>query len=240
MGIIDNYKMEKERRGLKRLILILGGIILVLVSAIFILYKNNQSSNSKVVDIIKEDDDLNKEDKEKDTSEEKKGESLKKIYVDIKGMVVNPGVYEVDSTVRVSDVIELAGGLLPDADTSLINLAKIVKDEMTIIIYSSEETREKYKEELCSVSAVMQNDALVTDSDNSNDNNSSDSENKLVNINTASVEEFLTLDGIGEAKAKAIVSYRSSNGNFKSIEDIKNVSGIGDALFEKIKAYITV
>ena len=50
----------------------------------------------------------------------------------------------------------------------------------------------------------------------------------------------MSINGIGEAKAKAIIDYREKNGNFNTIEDIRNVSGIGDALFEKIKAYITV
>ena len=61
-----------------------------------------------------------------------------------------------------------------------------------------------------------------------------------VSINTASKEELMTLSGIGEAKAGAIIEYREKNGNFASIEDIKNVSGIGDAIFEKIKDNITI
>ena len=62
----------------------------------------------------------------------------------------------------------------------------------------------------------------------------------LVNINTATIKELLSITGIGESKASNIVKYREENGNFSSIEDIKNVSGIGDSLFEKIKKYITV
>ena len=64
--------------------------------------------------------------------------------------------------------------------------------------------------------------------------------NSKININTASVQELDTLNGIGEAKAKAIFEYRNSNGNFSKIEDIMNVSGISETLFEKIKAFITV
>lgn len=62
----------------------------------------------------------------------------------------------------------------------------------------------------------------------------------LVNINTATTKELLSITGIGESKASNVIKYREENGNFSSIEDIKNVSGIGDSLFEKIKKYITV
>ena len=61
-----------------------------------------------------------------------------------------------------------------------------------------------------------------------------------ISINNASLEELMTLSGIGEAKAKSIIEYREQNGGFNSIEDIKNVTGIGDALFDQIKENITL
>ena len=64
--------------------------------------------------------------------------------------------------------------------------------------------------------------------------------NKLININTCSKEDLLTLNGVGSSKADKIIEYRNQFGYFKTIEDIKNVSGIGDSAFEKIKDYITV
>lgn len=62
----------------------------------------------------------------------------------------------------------------------------------------------------------------------------------MVNLNTASKEELMTLRGIGESRAEDIIHYREAFGGFKSIEDIMNVSGIKDAAFEKIKDSITV
>ena len=62
----------------------------------------------------------------------------------------------------------------------------------------------------------------------------------IININTASLDELMTISGIGESKAKNIIEYRSNNGKFNSIEDIKNISGIGESLFNKIKDKITV
>lgn len=217
--------MEKERRSVKKLIWILGGISVLLGSVIYVLYKNSQSNKEEVVDIFKE------ENEDKEIEENNKKEETSKVVVDIKGMVTNPGVYEVDSTMRVNDVIQLAGGLIEGADTSLINLAKIVTDEMTIIIYSNEEVQEKYKEEVCVCDCpLIENDACV-------DNGEGD---HLININTCTLDELMEINGIGKTKAEAILKYRESNGDFNSIDDIKNVDGIGDALFEKIKAYIKV
>lgn len=214
---------------LKKIFLILLGISIILIGVIFILYKNNQSKNEEVIDIFKEEENTEINEEDPKTNENFKD----KVVVDIKGKVVSPGVYEVDSKARVNDVITIAGGLIEGADTSLINLAKIVTDEMTIIIYSKEEVLEKNKEEVCVCECpLITNDACIDSSNNI--------QNKLVNINTATKEELMTITGIGESKADLIIKYREENGNFKTIEDIKNVSGIGESLFEKIKDYITV
>lgn len=205
---------------MKKTIIILCTIIVVLGGIIFILYKNNSNSKEEVVDIFKEPEEIKEEES-----------NSKKVIVDIKGMINNPGVYEVDSNLRVNDVIELAGGLKEGADTSNINLAKLVSDEMTIIIYSTEEVIEKFKQEVCICNCpYIQNDACIN---SNNDDN-------LININTAGIEELTTLTGIGDVKAEAIIKYRSEVGKFKTKEELLNVEGIGEALFEKIKDNITV
>lgn len=216
---------------MKKIILILIGISIILIGTIFFLYKNYQSKNEEVIDIFKNEEEDNNDEKVQEQEEDLS--IVKKVMVDIKGMVVNPGVYEVDSKYRVNDVINIAGGLLDGADTSLINLAKIVEDEMIIIIYSKEEILEKYKDEVCLCECPeITNDACIE--------NMYDTDNKIiVNINTASKEELMTVTGIGDSKAEEIIKYREENGKFNNIEDIKNVSGIGDSLFEKIKDYIT-
>ena len=166
--------MKKERSNLKKLILILLGISLLLGGTIFIIYKNNKNTKEEVVDIFKEEKEKVKEDKKEDKTT--------KVIVDIKGMVVNPGVYEVDSTSRVNDVISLAGGLLEGADTSKINLAKVVEDEMTIIIYSTEEVLEKFRKENCVCEKCdITNDACIS---------STTTDNQLININTADEKEL--------------------------------------------------
>lgn len=178
----------------------------------------------------------------KATTKKKEVKSTNTVFVDIKGAVKNPGVYEVSSNSRIIDVIEKAGDLKKEADTSIINLSKRVKDEMYIIIYTKDEVN-SYKDNNTSSSEVVkeiEDKIICPDSDNDAClNNSSDSKSSKVNINTASITELQTLSGIGEGKAKKIIEYREKN-KFNSIEDILNVSGIGKSLYEKIKNDIEV
>lgn len=176
-----------------------------------------------------------------------------KLIVDIKGEVKKPGVYYLDKGKRVIDVVNKAGGFTIDADSSANNLSKKIFDEMVIVIYSKDEIRdfvhtkenEAIVEERCTSDIVSNNscytvskDSKTNDKITSSKNNSS-SEKKLVSINDATLEELMTLSGIGESKAKAIIEYRSKK-KFNTIEELKEVSGIGDSLFEKIKGNITV
>ena len=176
-----------------------------------------------------------------------------KLIVDIKGEVKKPGVYYLDKGKRVIDVVNKAGGFTIDADSSANNLSKKIFDEMVIVIYSKDEIRdfvhtkenESIVEEKCTSDIVSNNscytvskDSKTNDKITSSKNNSS-SEKKLVSINDATLEELMTLSGIGEPKAKAIIEYRSKK-KFNTIEELKEVSGIGDSLFEKIKGNITV
>ena len=179
---------------------------------------------------------------EKIKKETKKEDTEKLYMVDIKGEVISPGIYELPSTSRVIDVINKAGGLTDIADTSVINLSKKIEDEMVIIIYSEYEVNnwlttkqeEDYLQEKCqnSEESKIENDACINDDVIENNET-------LININTATKEELMTLSGIGETKALAIISYREKT-PFTSIEDIKNVSGIGDSTYNEIKDYITV
>ena len=161
------------------------------------------------------------------------------IYVDIKGQVNTPGVYSfnIDNNARINDLIEKAGGLTKDADTSLINLSKKLEDEMTIIIYSKKEidnyvkTQNDLEKKLEICETKLKKNACIKEKNETTGNK--------ININKATLDELITIPGIGEAKAKAIIEYRSRN-KFNSIEDIKNVEGIGENLFASIKESITV
>ena len=63
---------------------------------------------------------------------------------------------------------------------------------------------------------------------------------KLININTATAEELMTIDGIGEATAAKIIEYREKNNGFLDIDELQNVSGIGVAKLEKIRNFVTI
>ena len=159
------------------------------------------------------------------------------VKVDIKGEVKNPGVYEVQNGSRVIDVIELAGGLKKNSNTEYINLSKTVEDEMIIWIYTNAEIK-KFEEENIKY-AYIEKECNCPDVSNSACIDSSKDSTGKININEASLEELLTLTGIGKSKALSIIEYREKT-PFNTIDDIKNVNGIGDSAFEKIKDNITV
>ena len=174
--------------------------------------------------------------------EEKKTEPVKTIKVDVKGAIATPGVYELNINSRVIDAINMAGGVIEGANTSLINLSKKLTDEMVIIIYTNDEIREynegKIKTEYVYIEVNNCPDKINNACINEHNEETAET-NSLVNINEASVNELTSLPSIGESKANAIIEYRNEK-KFEKIEDIKNVSGIGDSLYEKIKDKITI
>ena len=149
--------------------------------------------------------------------DDKKEEQDSKIFVDVKGAVKRPGVFETTKDKRVKDLIEEAGGLLENADTSTLNLSQKVKDQMVIYVL-------KYGEKPKQIS----------------DGSTSSSNGDVININTANKEQLMKISGVGKTKAEAIISFREKNGDFKKKEDITKVRGIGKATFEKIKDKIEV
>lgn len=214
----------------KKMFLIMGGIILLTVFVAFY-YVFNKS------DEVLDEFDSNMTSTTLPASEKVQD----KIFVDVKGAVKKPGVYEMNSSDRVVDAIKMAGGLKSNASTNNINLSKVVSNEMVIYVFTKSEITTKVVSEVpCKCETITVNNC--TDNDASTDNKEGDetSISDKVNINKASKEELMKLNGLGESKADAIITYRTNNGDFKTIEDIKNVSGIGEALFDKIKDFITV
>ena len=223
----------------KQIILCTFGLVLLLVVASIFIIKNINFEDKEDENIV-----LNTK---KDIKKDKEEEDVSDIYyqVDIKGEVNTPGIYTVKKDSRVIDVIRLAGDLTENADTSVLNLSKKVTDEMVIIIYSYDEVanfaltkeKEKQEQEACLNYSEITNDACIKDESEIVSDSTISSK---ISLNTATIEELMTLPGIGEAKAKAIISYRDEVGSFKNIEELKEVEGIGDTLFDQIKENITI
>ncbi|AWX55448.1 ComEA family DNA-binding protein [Brevibacillus brevis] len=149
------------------------------------------------------------------------------LYVDVKGQVKNPGLYQFEPGARVANALEKAGGALPDADLVQINLAAPLTDGAALVIPA--------KGAAPPVTATI---GLVQSA--SAASVSTTGASTAINLNTATVEELMSLPGIGEARAKAIIDYRSKQGPFRSADDLKQIEGIGEKMFARIKDRLVV
>ncbi len=230
--------------------IVISFLFLVINTMEFIYFKDNIVCNTKC-DICENNTII----RQNETIVEESNE----IFVDIKGEVKKPGVYKVSKETRVSDLILLSGGLTKNANTRFINLSKIVKDGEVIVIYSNSEIKnatkfktitktiyvdtpcvcEEVKNDACLIENLDIKDPIVEQEENKT-NDTNETVNSKININTANKEELMTLTGIGASKATAIIEYRDNNGLFKSIEDIMNVNGISESIYAKIKENITI
>ena len=167
-------------------------------------------------------------------------EEAKTLVVHICGAVSAPGVYELPAGSRIIDAVEAGGGFLPEADEACCNLAEEIVDGCQIYIMTkSESCADGQTEKKAGIQTSPDSDMQTTDR-NVRSNGAPALENGLVNLNTADVAALMTLPGIGESRAKAIISYREQHGAFAKIEDIMKISGIKQAAFSKIKDKITV
>ena len=152
----------------------------------------------------------------------------KTILVHIAGAVKIQGIIEVKENARINDVIEEAGGITENADLSKVNLAYRVEDGQKIYIPNITDKEENIE--------ITSNDA----GENVIEGNTSSNSSEKININTATAESLETLPGIGVSSAQKIITYRETNGKFKTIEELKNVSGVGSAKYEAIKDLICI
>ena len=146
------------------------------------------------------------------------------VFVHVCGFVRHPGVYELRSGSRVYEAIEAAGGFEDGGASDYLNLAETVRDGMKLEVPDESQAQEWKAKGLTPASGQA----------------AEEKPSSMVNLNTATKEELMSLRGIGESRAEDIIRYREKYGGFQSIEDIMNVSGIKDAAFEKIKDSITV
>lgn len=154
-------------------------------------------------------------------SEENAAATSSEVVVHVTGAVSTPGVYTLPSDARVDDAVRAAGATA-EADLSQLNLAQKLADGQKITVPA-----------IGSASTSAGEGTTTTPADASSDG-------ALVNINTASLEELETLPSIGEVRAQAIITYRETNGGFRTIEELQEVSGIGEKIFADVAPYITV
>lgn len=152
------------------------------------------------------------------------------IYVDVTGAVKAPGVYTLPAGSRVFEAIALAGGAREDASLENLNQAGILQDGQQIRVYTEEEAAQMAQQG--SLPSLPGAEAAAGQKESQ--------EASKVNINTAGKEELMTLTGIGETRAEAILAYRQETGGFQAPEDLMQVEGIKEKTFEKLKDQITV
>ena len=198
------------RQNVKSIILAFVCSLVLIIGGLFYFNQNKTEDYSGVSFSNISNETNNKDEKAENRHDEK-------IFVDVKGAVKHPGVFETTKDKRVKDLIEEAGGLLDDADTATLNLSQKVKDQMVIYVL-------KHGEKPKQIS----------------DGGSSSSNTDVININTANKEQLMKISGVGKTKAEAIIAHREKNGDFKKKEDITKVRGIGKSTFEKIKDKIEV
>lgn len=220
-------------------------IELIAIITIIVLLFNEEQQKGNIPS-----ENISKEIEEKEPDIEK---TIQTIKIDIKGAVKKPGVYEMTTNNIINDAITKAGGLKSNGTTKNINLSKKLTNEMIINVFTTNELKkqntpivpEPCKEntviiEKCENASIIESIQEDTKPESSNNIEETKDDNQYkVNINTASLEELMTLSGIGESKALNIITYREKT-QFKTIEEIMNVSGIGESAFAKIKENIEV
>lgn len=144
------------------------------------------------------------------------------IYVDIKGAVKVPGIYQLKNQQQIWDALALAGGVSEEADTAQVNYAQKVKDQMIIYVPKKGESVAQSLETLQESAPAQQN------------------QEEKINLNTATEAELQTISGIGAKKAQEIIRFRDEQGPFKTVEKLKNVPGIGEKTVERLKDMLTV
>ena len=211
--------MEKYKKSVKWYVMI------VLVLAAGILYSCRLPDSEKAVMQEGTQEEM------RETEDTSLGEAAvgTEIYVYVSGCVKKPGVYQLSAGSRIYQAVEAAGGMTKKADAKECNLAEVLQDGEQIHIPSKSETEEQTKDK-----------AEDTDDSITAGEKSGKTKSTKININTASKEELMTLTGIGEVKAQAIIAYRQSQGAFSQIRDLMKVEGIKEGSYTKIQDDICV
>ena len=171
------------------------------------------------------------------TGEESPNAGAGRIFVHVCGAVKKEGVYELSPDARVVDAIRAAGGCTKKAASFGINQAEALKDGVQVYV----PTKAELKKETNGVGSLASfGTEGVRTGLSSQGMNPGGGGDALININLATKEELMKLNGVGEAKAELIITYRQAKGGFKDIKDIMKIKGIKQKFFDKIKDKICI
>ena len=171
------------------------------------------------------------------TGEESPNVGTGRIFVHVCGAVRKEGVYELSPDARVVDAIRAAGGCTKKAASFGINQAEALKDGVQVYV----PTKAELKKGTNGVGSLASfGTGGVRTGLSSQGMNPGGGGDALININLATKEELMKLNGVGEAKAELIINYRQAKGGFKDIKDIMKIKGIKQKFFDKIKDKICV
>ncbi|MGT2809119.1 competence protein ComEA [Streptococcus iniae] len=216
---VNNWITEKYT--LSRLVTLLLTLTLILI--VFFTFfgkpKANQAKEEKLIPKFEKVDQTRTESLDSKTIESQ-GEA-NEIVVDVKGAVMHEGVYHLKAGSRVTDLVQMAGGLSPEADRNALNLAEKLSDASMIYVAK--------KGEINSSELVLKAAA-----------SSSDKQDEKININKASEADLTKIPGVGQKRAQEIIAERDRQGGVKSIDDLLKISGIGQKTLDKLKNDITV
>lgn len=152
------------------------------------------------------------------------------VAVYVCGAVRQPGVYYLAGSAIRETAVRMAGGFSDDADVTYVNLAQTIIAGEQIYIPTLEETAGILLSEREDETASAEHAPADTNAER----------NGKININTAGKELLMTLPGIGESKADAIIAYREAQGKFQNTEELMQIRGIKEGIYNQIKDLIIV
>lgn len=160
-----------------------------------------------------------------------------RILIHVSGAVAHPGIYQLPPNSRAQDAIAAAGGFLPEADQSRVNLAKRLKDGMQVRAPLAKNATSGRRR-----SSAVDNGQIASNrnEDGAEPKAAANGGGQLVSLNHGNEQQLCSLPGVGPATARRIIAYRAAHGSFTDIDDLLAVSGIGPHKLAEIKPFVTL
>lgn len=212
--------LKKLRKYLLEIVLLTVALVITII-ALAVYTKNSQENTDREIYINDQSEQI----------------LSKKIFIDVSGAVKKPNIYQIDFGARIKELIDKAGGLSDDADVSFFNrnfnLARIVIDQEKIYVPSIIEIsngifiqNQRTLDYVSPATGAINNAPTVDTPTN----------NQLINLNSATIEELDQLPGIGQATANKIITNRP----YSNIEELSTKKVVNKGVYEKIKNLISI